>query len=135
MLEKIITKLTVFALRHKKLTGEQKATVISVLLGNMNMFPITDVLRIDKSGRLLVHGKQLSIDQSISLNESGAALKASFARRLIHEQMKFRAITIGIHDGNNLEEIVFSKAVLYVIQEENALIDLFTGGSELSTDD
>lgn len=133
MFEKITAKLAVFALRHKKLSGEQKAFVTSALLDNLNTFPIRDIISTDATGSLTIKGIKLDAEQKISFRESGAALKASVARRLIHDQMIYKAINIGVHNGLSPDQVVFSKAALWVIQEENNLIDLFTG--ELSTFD
>lgn len=133
MFEKITAKLAVFALRHKKLSGEQKAFVTSALLDNLTTFPIRDIISIDQAGNLTVKGTKLDAEQKVSFRESGAALKASIARKLIHDQMIYKAINIGVHNGQSPDQITFSKAALWVIQEEDALIDMFTG--ELSTFD
>lgn len=133
MFSRIIAQLAVFALRHNRLSGEQKAFVTSALLANLNAFPIRDIIKIDDSGNLIVHGRTLDTEQRLALRESGANLKASLARQLVHDQMTFKAINLGIHNGLSTDAIIFSKAALWVIQEENALIDQFTG--ELSTFD
>lgn len=127
MLEKIIAKIAVFALRTKRLSGEQKAIVTSALLDNLHAFPLRDIIKIDDSGNLIVKGRTLDAEQKISFRESGSALKNSFARRLIHDQITFKAINIGVHAGVNTDAIVFSKAALWILQEENQLINQFIG--------
>lgn len=127
MLARIVAKLTVFALRQKRLSGEQKALVTSALLENLRAFPIRDIITTDVNGSLVIKGKVLDTEQRMLFRESGAALRSSFTRRLIHDQMLFKAINIGVHQGQNTDAVVFSKAAIWVIQEENALIEKFTG--------
>lgn len=127
MLGRIIAQITVWALRSKRLSGEQKAVVTSALLDNLYTFPIRDIITFDEVGGIRVKGRTLDTEQKIRLRESASGLKNSFARRLIHEQMTFKAINMGVHQGLNPESIVFSKAALWVIQEENELIKQFTG--------
>ncbi len=126
MLGKIITKITIFALRSKRLSGEQKAEVTSALLDNLVAFPISDIVKIDENGVLKVKGRTLDIDQMIALRESAISLKESFARKLIKDQMKFLAINLGVHQGISTDTITFAKACLWVIQEEDKLVDTLT---------
>lgn len=123
MLAKIIAKITVLALRSKSLKEEQKSYVLSALLDNMVFFPIQDVIATDKNGNLRVNGKKLDAEQIIAFRESATALKESFARKIIKDQMVFKAINLGVHMGINTESIAFSKAVLWILQEENILIE------------
>lgn len=127
MLQRIIAKIAVYALRSKRLSGEQKVKVTSALLDNLSYFPIQDVITIDAVGNVQVRGRSLDAEQKINLHSSASTLKTSFARRLINEQLTFKAINVGVHKAQNIETILFSQAVLWVIQEENALINQFTG--------
>lgn len=127
MLQKIIAKIAVFALRNKRLSGEQKAFVTSALLDNLNTFPIRDIIEVDTIGNIKIKGRNLDSEQAIVFRESGSSLKNSFALKLIHDQMIFKAINLGIHKGDTTDMIIFSKAALWVIQEEMALIDKFVG--------
>lgn len=130
MLASLITKLTIFALRSKRLSGEQKSMVTAALLDNLHAFPIADIVTFDKVGNLEIKGKKLDTEQKIAFKESGAALKNSFARRLIHDQIIFKALNIGIHNGINTDAIIFSKAALWILQEEKTLIDKFSNTDE-----
>lgn len=133
MFGKIVSQLTVYALRHKRLSGEQKAYVASALLDNLEAPPIADIITITADGTMLIRGRRLSVEQAIAFKESGASLKKSFALKLIHDQIKFLAINIGIHQGLTQDGITFSKASLWVVQEVEKLVNQFSG--ELSTFD
>jgi hypothetical protein len=126
MLERLITKLTVFCLRRKTLSGEQKASVLSALLNNLGALPIQDIISVDAVGAIKIYGKNLEPEQFISFREGVIALKESPARKLINDQIKFLAINLGIHNGLNTETIVFSKAALWLIQEEEKLLSTFS---------
>lgn len=132
MLSKIIAKIAVVALRSKRLSGEQKAFVTSALLDNLVAFPIRDVIQTDNTGTLLINGKSLTVEGAVAIRESAQALRNSFTRRVINEQITFRAINLGIHNGINTDAIIFSKAALWVIQEEEKLLSTFIDGTEIA---
>lgn len=122
MLSRFLTKLTVYMLRNKKLTGEQKSLVLSELLKNMHTVPTRDIIKYDSVGTLLINGRPLDIEQAQVFLESCYALKNNPARKIINEQLTFEAIKLGIHSGLNSEMILFSKAILWQIEQENKLL-------------
>lgn len=122
MIERIIAKLAVFALRHKKLSGEQKLIVTSALLDNLNAIPIQKIITFDQQGTVYVRGKQLSANEAIAFRESCIAMQDSFARKIINEQIKYEAISLGIHIGDSVDKIIFSKSALWLIEQENELL-------------
>lgn len=126
MLGKVISKIAVFALRSKRLSGEQKAFVTSALLDNLVAFPIRDIISFDENGTFKINGRILDTDQKIMFRESAVGMKNSFARKIIHDQMIFRAINVGLHKAINMDSIIFSQAALWVIQEEEKLLSTFT---------
>lgn len=122
MLAKIIVKIALFSLKCRILSGEQKAAVTSALLDNMLVVPIKDIVKIDETGTLLLNGKNLDLEQAIMFKDSVVSLKNSYARKFINQQITFNAINLGVHSGMNTDMIVFSKAALWVIQEEEKLL-------------
>lgn len=122
MLSNLITKIALYALKTKRLSGEQKAKVTSALLDNLLTIPITDIIKFEPNGQILIDGKPLDMERAQTFRESCQALHGSMARKVIEEQIKYKAIKMGIHDGLTPDMIVFSKAALWVISEENKLL-------------
>lgn len=126
MLQRLIATLAVKLLRSHKLTGEQKAKVTSALLDNIGALPIRKIFTFTQQGTILVNGKELTIEQAIALRDSARGFKDSYARRLIHDQLRFLAVEMGVHTGLNADMIMFSKAMLYNFEQEQELIDMLT---------
>lgn len=118
--------MTIFLLRSKRLSEEQKALVTSALLDNLVAIPIRDLIQVTESGQIKIQGRTLDPEGSISFRESVVALRNSYARKVIHDQMLFKAVTLGVHTGNNTDMIVFSKAAIWVIQQEDKLLSTLT---------
>lgn len=122
MFSKLVSKFAVFLIRSKKLSGEHKMRIMNALLVNVYALPIQDIVKLDQNGTLLVRGRQLTIEQAQSLIQSAAGLKDNFARKLIQEQVKFEAVKIGIHKALDNDALMFSKAALWYIEQEEAIL-------------
>jgi hypothetical protein len=122
MLSKLLSKVIVLALRSVRITGEDKARVTTVLLSNIGALPFRDVFAYDLDGSVYVNGKKLSQEQLIALKESCKALNDSFSRKLINEQIRFIAVNEGVHKGLNSDMILFAKAALWVMDQEETMI-------------
>lgn len=121
-----IVWLTIKLLKSKRITGEQKTRLMSALLENMQAIPIKDTVQFTQDNTLIVDGRKLDIEQAIVFNDSINGLKNSYARKVINAQLTYKAIQIGIHQGQTPEQIQFSKAILWVLQETDNLIDLIS---------
>ena len=120
---KFLVWLTIKLLKSKRITGEQKTRIIAALLRNIHAVPIQDVISFNEDRTMSIEGRKLDVEQAMQLNESANGLKNSYARRVINAQLTYKAIQIGLHQGMNPEQIQFSKAILWIIQEENDLIN------------
>ncbi len=122
MLGTIITKVIVFALNHKRLSTEQKGLIIKHLLANIGALPLRSSIAYDMEGTITINGKKLEVETARVFVESCKALKDNFANTIIDEQLTFLAIQTGVHSGLNTEQIMFSKAALWTIQERKKLL-------------
>lgn len=121
MFQRIIANLTVWLLKHKTLTGEAKMKVTNAMLNNIGALPIADVIEY-KDGVMTVGGKNLDFEQANNLVSSAKALDDNLFRKVIQEQVKHEAIKMGIYNGLSPETILFAKAALWYLQEENKII-------------
>lgn len=118
----VMAKLVIFALKSKRLSGEQKAEVLSALLENLQALPLQSIITFDEYGTVAIGGRNLEPEQAIAFRDGCRAMKDSFARKMIQEQVAYAAIKMGVHQGLNPDMILFSKAVLWYAQEENKLL-------------
>ncbi len=119
----IVTKLTIWALKSKSLSGIQKTKVTNELLRNIGAIPLHDVITYDSQGSLIIQGRKIEFEQAEALMMNLEALKNNNARKLIKEQVAFEAIKLGLHQGETPEKILFAKAALWYAEQEQKLID------------
>lgn len=123
MLNNFTTKLALYLLKKKNLSEKNRAKILGALLDNIGALPLRGTLRFDENGTISINGKELTVEQAVILRESVVSLKSSFARQVINEQLRFLAIELGVHQGVTLERIIFSKAALWILEEEKKILD------------
>jgi len=125
-LHKLATKLTVWLLRKGNLDQEDQMKITTALIDNIGLLPVSAIITHDDNGQLYVSGKKITTEQAVRLRQSAMALKDNYARRIFRDQIAFLAIEMGVHKGLTPDLIMFSKASLWYVQEENKLIEGFT---------
>ncbi len=125
-MQRFITWLTTLLLRSKRLKGDHKTRIMSVLLDNLHAIPVNSIMQFNRDGTMLINGRSFDYEQAMAFREGVIVLKNSNARKIINDQLTYEAINLGIHQGLTPEQIQFSKAVLWIIQEEQKLIDSVT---------
>jgi len=123
---KFIVWLTIRLLNSQRITGEQKTRVMASLLKNIHAIPIHDVVSFTSDKSMIIDGKRFDAEQARLFVESIDGLKNSYARKVINAQLTYMALKLGVKEGLNPEQIQFSKAVLWFIQEENNLIEILS---------
>lgn len=130
MIGRLIAKLTVFALKHSKLSIEDKNLCTVALLDSLRALPIKSIIIINEQGLLLVNGEPLDHDQSVKIRDSARVMYASSFRKMVKTQISHLAVTIGVREGLNTDQILFSKAALWCLQEEEKLLKSIVGDEE-----
>lgn len=118
-------KLLLKLYKSKKTTAQDRAVILNALLEKINGFPITDILTY-QDNRIKINGKQLDIEQSIAFKEAAIALDKNWFYKVIKEQIAYEAINIGVHKGQTNDQLVFSKAVLWIQEREKELTGRFS---------
>lgn len=116
------TEKVIKQLKKARLSTEDRIALTTTLLNQLGTIPVRDVLTVDPLKGIQIKGKTLDIEQAVVFRDSCVVLKDNPARILINEQLTYEALKHGIHNGLNTDMIMFSKAVLWVIQEEEKLI-------------
>lgn len=100
---------------------------MNFLLERVNTLPIKDIITYDLSGTVRVNGKELTPEQAILLREGAVSLEKNWTYRLIKEQIAYEAIKMGVHSSITMDMILFSKAALWIQQQELKLISELKG--------
>lgn len=132
MLNKLISKLTIFALKNKKLSGDEKTECLNALLDNLLALPIYAIIKTDEQNRLIINNVLLDYEKALQLRESAKAALNNQALNLVNEQIAFMAVNLGVHQAFNNEQIVFAKSALWNMQETNKLLKTLAGDEEAS---
>lgn len=104
-------------------SSEDRVKLIGAMLSKLNAIPFKKV--IDTKLGLVINGKELSPEQIIALSEGATALRDNSVRKLIFDQVRFLSVNLGVHQGTNVDNIVMSRAALWVLQEIDDLINTF----------
>lgn len=121
----IVKHLVLLALQYSaEFTVSDRALFTAKLLDKMRALPVRDILTTDEQGTLLVNGRSLDPESVIRLRESARVLKESRARKLIKGHIRFLAIKEGVHKASNDEQVLFSKAALWIDEQEDYLLNL-----------
>lgn len=145
MIQRLLTKIFGWAIKHKQfsshevaclaisvlknssLSSEDRSLCTAYLLEGLNALPTRTILNTSEQGTLLLNGEPVDYDKAMKLRESAKLLLDSSARRLVKEQITFAAIDMGVHKAINADQIMFSKAALWYIKQEEDLYALLAG--------
>ena len=114
-------------LKQKRVSQQTKIQILNFLLESVNAVPIRNILEFESDGTLKVGGKTLDPQSAINLRESVISLSKNYSDRIITEQITFEAIKIGLHIGQTTDQIMFSKAAIWVLKQREELITKLIG--------
>lgn len=97
----------------------------TTLLDRLGALPLHASIIVDLEGKIFVGGKQLTHETAKRMHESSRSMLHNFARRFVREQVTYMAIEKGVHENLSPEQGLFSKAALWIYQEEDKLYRQF----------
>ena len=124
---KLSTRLTARLLKNSRLSIEDRVYLTNVLMDKLNIIQISDIIKIEQDGTLLVNGRQLDYEGAKSLKEGAKNLLDSQVRTFLHDEVRYRAIQSGIHKSTAIEDVFFSKAAIWWGEQENEILHLLAG--------
>jgi len=120
----MITKPTenvIKVLKKSNLPTEDRIALITALLDKLVVLPIGEMVILTQNS-ISINGKDLDQEQAINFREACTALKDNYARRIINEQIRYQAIDLGINKAQSIDTLMFSKAAIWLMNEEEILI-------------
>ena len=115
--------LTNKLLKNADLDIKDRIVLTNTLIDKLQI-PYKDIIKVEEDGRLTINDMNLDFESMKNLHEGAKHLLASKVRQLVRDQVMFRAVSLGVHKGNTNEEIYFSKAAIWNLQQEEELIKL-----------
>ena len=135
MFTRFITRTTVALLRRARLSIQDRSLLTVVLLDKLGMIPASDIIKIDQVAGLKIGGKPISVEEAATLRASARKVLAEPAWKIVHDQITFEAIKLGIHKASTPEEVYFSKVALWWKQQELELFSAFGQSEEDAIDE
>lgn len=112
-------------LETNELSEQESIRLMNILNKKINTFPLTDVIKITVDGGYMANGQKLNIDQVVEFRQGISALRDNWAFQLLADQILFLAIQHGVHFGDTVGKLHFSKASIYFITKFKELITGF----------
>ncbi len=123
--------LALFLLKRAKLSIEDRNRLASLVLDKLQATPLKDVISYDSAGTLLLNGREVEIEVARALRESAKNALDSSALRLITESVKYRSFVVAAINATKSEELLFGKAAIWFCQEQEKLLKMLAGVSEI----
>ncbi len=116
---KILLKL----FKNKRLKTEDRLLILNVLLDQVEALPIGEIITHNLDGTMQINGKALSMEQAIQLKEGAISLQNNWFYKVLMEQVTWEAVKFGVHSSLSIESILFSKAAIWLINQQKDLTD------------
>lgn len=102
--------------------------ILNELIHRGGALPIHATITED-GGKTLIRGVPLDVSQAFALKESAGHAVENAAYKTVREQIRYEAIKHGIHNALTLDQMYFSKAALWVIDQEEQMLKTLAGTS------
>lgn len=117
----LVSKLCAWMLLHSSMKVEDKTRITNTFILK-HALPISSIIKYE-DGQLLVNNVVIEKEARLALRESARNTLQSHARKIVLEQVASMAVNLAVHQGTSPDQILFAKAALWSIQEENKLLE------------
>lgn len=118
-------KKLIASLKRSKLSTADRTALIGAIMNKLVVPPIKDIIREDGMS-ITIGGRELEGQDMVDFKLSLVALTENPARKVLRDQLSYEAVKIGIHSSKTVDELMFAKAVLWVLEQEELLIAKFS---------
>lgn len=117
-----MVRFVCWLLKHASLSPLKRMMLLNAVLSTVGSLPIHSIITVDDTGKLCIHGKPLEYEYAVMLRESAANVLKSPAYGLVREQVLYQAVSKGVHEALNHDQILFAKAAIWYGQQELDLL-------------
>lgn len=112
-------------LEKNELSQAEHLRLLGILNKDFNMFPLANVITVTTEGAILANGNKLSVEEVVKFRQGVSSLRDNWAFQLLGDQILFDSIKHGIHYGDTLDKMMFSKTAIYFIQKFREYISTY----------
>lgn len=112
----MLVRLVSFLLK-KKLSQEERIYLTNQLLSTVGALPLHATFTVDEAGKLLMNGSLVEYERAVVLRESAQNLLNSPTWKLVKEQVLYQAISKGVHEALNNDQVLFGKSAIWYNQQ------------------
>lgn len=124
----MITDFLLWLSRRRTLSAKVRMKIVTELIHRGGALPLHATITED-GGKTLIRGVPLDVSQATALKESAEYALENSARKTVREQIRYEAIKHGIHTALTPEQTYFAKAALWVIDQEEEMLNILAGRS------
>lgn len=117
----MLARLVCWILERKNLSQKDREKITNQLLKSIDALPTRAIITINE-GKLFIGGAPMEGEKTASLRESATAVLNNPALKIVHDQVLYQAISIGIHQAQTTEQVQFAKAAIWYGQQEIELL-------------
>lgn len=121
----MLTRIVCWLLNNKILSAKDRVLLTNQVLKSIDSLPTRAILTVDK-GQIFVQGVPIEGERAYLIREGAEAALHNLALRLVHDQVLYAAVSLGIHQAQNTEQIQFAKAAIWYGQQEIELLQLLS---------
>lgn len=133
----MLVRLICWLLKSSFLSPEKRVMLTNQVLSTIGALPLHAIITVDDAGKLHISGVPLEYEKAVSLRESASNVLNSDAWKIVHDQVLYLAVSKGVHEALNHDQILFAKAAIWYGQQERDVLKVLageTGNSRLSGD-
>jgi len=119
-------------LARKTLSSQDRVLLTNKILDTIHALPTHAIITEDK-GKLFIGGTALDGERSLVMREGAQAALVNPALKVIHEQVLYQAVTLGVHQALTPDQMNFAKAAIWWGEEELKLLKLLAGPTNSSS--
>lgn len=120
-----IVQKTIKQLSKATLSTEDRVALTNAIMDKLVILPIRKSFVISDDG-IIINGKTLDQEQALNFRETCIALKDNYARKVMNEQIRYQAVHLGMNMAVSIDTLMFAKAALWIIEEEEKLLNQIT---------
>jgi len=115
----MFVRLLCWLSKSAKVSQEDRMRITNTLLSTVGALPIHATFTVDESNRLLIRGVPLDYEKATVLRENAATVLHSQVWNLVREQVLYEAVSKGIHEALNSDQVLFAKAAIWFCEQQD----------------
>lgn len=119
----MLVRLICWLFSRKNLSARDRSVLTNTILNSLGALPLHATITVDE-GKIFIRGVPLNGEKAIAIRTSARAALDNLALNAIHEQVLYEAVSIGLLQGQTLEQVNFAKAGIWFGQKERELLKM-----------